>query len=224
VAPRLEGVVRDGLTKATATSLKSTYFTTYRALVRTPEGVQWLERLWANRDSVPSLTFAESDYIAMATELSLREAPTWAAILEEQLKRIENPDRRARFAFAMPALSADPAVRDQFFASLADPANRRREPWVVDGLAALHHPLRARHAQKYLRPSLDLLREIQRTGDIFFPKRWLDATLGGHNSEVAAQEVRDFLNEHADYPARLRQIILQSADELFRASGVLSGR
>jgi aminopeptidase N len=224
VAPRLEAVVRDGLTKATATSLKATYFTTYRVIARTPEAVQWLERLWAKRDSVPGLTFAENDYIAMATELSLREMPTWAAILEEQLKRIENPDRKARFAFAMPALSADPAVRDQFFASLADPANRRREPWVVDGLAALHHPLRARHAQKYLRPSLDLLREIQRTGDIFFPKRWLDATLGGHNSDVAAQEVRDFLNEQTAYPARLRQIILQSADELFRASAILSGR
>ena len=27
-----------------------------------------------------------------------------------------------------------------------------------------------------------MLREIQRTGDIFFPKRWMDATLGGHSS------------------------------------------
>jgi hypothetical protein len=28
-------------------------------------------------------------------------------------------------------------------------------------------------------PSLEMLWEIQKTGDIFFPKRWLDVTLGG---------------------------------------------
>ena len=33
-----------------------------------------------------------------------------------------------------------------------------------------------------MRPSLDLLVDIQQTGDIFFPKRWMDATLGGHRS------------------------------------------
>ena len=117
---------------------------------------------------------------------------------------------------------AERGLREFHFASLADPANRRREPWVLDGLAALHHPLRAAQARRYIRPSLDLLREIQRTGDIFFPKRWLDATFSGHNSDVAADVVRDFLDEQTDYPPRLRQIILQSADELFRASGIVA--
>ena len=53
----------------------------------------------------------------------MREVPAWKAILDEQLARIENPDRKARFAFVLPALSADPAERDAFFASLA---RRRR--------------------------------------------------------------------------------------------------
>ena len=38
-----------------------------------------------------------------------------------------------------------------------------------------------------------LLREIQRTGDIFFPKRWMDATLSGHQSASAARVVSAFL-------------------------------
>ena len=35
------------------------------------------------------------------------------------------------------------AIRDAFFESLSDVQNRRREPWVLEGLGYLHHPLRA---------------------------------------------------------------------------------
>ncbi len=83
----------------------------------------------------------------------------------------------------MPALSADPAEREKWFLSLRDVNNRRREPWVLEGLSYLHHPLRADASKKYVQPSLDMLWEIQKTGDIFFPKRWLDATLGGHQTQ-----------------------------------------
>jgi aminopeptidase N len=63
-----------------------------------------------------------------------------------------------------------------------------------------------------------MLREIQRTGDIFFPKRWMDATLWGHSSQSAASNVRAFLlSMPAAYPPRLRMTIESSADELFRA-------
>jgi aminopeptidase N len=119
----------------------------------------------------------------------------------------------------MPALSGNPGTRDAWFAALKDVNNRRREPWVLEGLSYLHHPLRAAQSEKYIRPSLDLLIDIQRTGDIFFPTRWTNAVLAGHNTRSAAQTVRTFLNEQKDYPIRLRRIILQAADELFRASG-----
>ena len=138
--------------------------------------------MWAKTETVPGLPLAESDYTTLALELAVREVEGWKAILAEQLTRIENPDRKGRFAFVMPALSADPRERDAWFRSLADVNNRRREPWVLEGLTYLHHPLRARASTGYVAPSLDLLWEIQKTGDIFFPKRWLDATLGGHNS------------------------------------------
>jgi aminopeptidase N len=118
----------------------------------------------------------------------------------------------------MPAVSADRATRDAFFKSLSDVANRRREPWVIEGLSYLNHPLRAVESQSHLRPSLELLEEIQRTGDIFFPRNWMDALLGGHNTRVASLTVQAFLSEKRDYPVRLRRIILQSADGLFRAS------
>ena len=58
--------------------------------------------------------------------------------------------------------------------------------------------------------------------DIFFPKRWMDATLGGHSSRAAAVTVRSFVaSRPAGYPDRLRRIILSSADDLFRAAKIV---
>ena len=117
-----------------------------------------------------------------------------------------------------PALSADRAIRDDFFASLADPVNRERERWVLEALFFLHHPLRATESEGYILPSLELLEEIQRTGDIFFPLGWLVANLSGHSSTSAAAIVQGFLDDRADLPPRLRGKLLQAADPLFRAA------
>jgi aminopeptidase N len=215
---KLEKTLRAGLAQASTSTMKATYFTAFRSTVTTPEGIALLERVWRRQEKIPGLILAEPDEASMALDLAVRSVPAAAAILEEQRGRFMNPDRKARFEFVMPALSDQQKTRDTWFENLRDVKNRRREPWVLEGLLYLHHPLRAAHAEKYIRPSLDLLIEIQRTGDIFFPTRWMNATLSGHNSKSAADIVRTFLNEHKDYPIRLRRIILQSSDELFRAA------
>ena len=173
--------------------------------------------MWRQQEPIAGLTFAENDFIDMAQELALRHVTGTEAILAEQHARITNPDRKARFAFVMPALSPDAEKRDAFFASLARVENREHERWVSDGLRFLNHPLRRAHAERYIQPSLEMLQEIQRTGDIFFPLDWTSAVLGGHNSPAAAQTVTAFLAAQKDYPPRLRQVIEQNADQLIRA-------
>jgi aminopeptidase N len=218
---RVEATLRAGLDAGTTASQKSAWFGALRRVAATPDTLAWLTRVWEKSETVPGLPLAEADYASLALELAVRDVPRAAEILTTQHARMENPDRKARFAFVMPALSSDPAVRERWFLALKDVANRRREPWVLEGLEYLHHPLRAPASAKYVRPSLDMLWEIQRTGDIFFPKRWLDATLGGYSSSDAAGDVRRFLATlPPDYPERLKNIVLQSADELFRAAGV----
>jgi aminopeptidase N len=224
----LEAMLRAGLDRAPSQSRKSAWFNAYRDTVLSRDGVAWLERVWRREERIPGLTFAEPDEIAMALELAVREVPGWNAILQTQLDRTQNPDRKARFAFVMPALSADAAVREAAFARFSDVANRRREPWVLESLVYLNHPLRQAHARRFVAPALEMLREIQRTGDIFFPTRWMDSTLWGHRSPETAATVRAFLervgkgsrnSSAADaYPTRLRWTILATADELFRAA------
>jgi aminopeptidase N len=102
---------------------------------------------------------------------------------------------------------------------LSDPANRRPEPWVTEALQYFHHPLRSAWSVKYLKPSLDLLPEIQRTGDIFFPKSWLDATLRGYNNQEAYLIIEKWLKENPGLTENLRNKVIQSADILKRASG-----
>jgi aminopeptidase N len=222
-APEVEAALWSGLAAAPSSSLKASYLAAYRSVSLTPGAVERLEGLWSGRETIPGLTLAESDRTALATALALREVPDASEILDAQAAAIDNPDRRARFEFVRPSLSNDANEREAFFQSLADPANREREPWVLDGLANLNHPLRRAHARRFVLPALTLLEEVQETGDIFFPGRWLGAVLNGHNDPEVAATVASFLEAHPEYPERLEAKILQSADGVVRAAAIVYG-
>ena len=223
VAPRVETALWSALADAASPTLKAAYFRAWRRVVLSDAGLEQMRRIWGTQEDVPGVPLSEPDFTALAEGLAVRGVAGAEDILERQAEQIENPDRLARFTFVRPALSADPELRETFFDGLGDPANREHEPWVLAAVGYLHHPLRAAHARRFIRPSLELVEEIQRTGDIFFPSGWLGATLGGHNSDDAADTVREFLaGLGPDYPGRLREKILQSADMLFRSASVVS--
>ncbi len=223
LAPDIEVLLWRETAAADSRSLAAAWFGAYRNAASSDEAVARLERIWRGEEDVPGVPLAEQDFTALAQALAVRGVPGGAEILAAQRDRIDNPDRRTAFEFVMPALSAAQSRRDGFFDSLADPGNRARETWVLTALGFLHHPLRAREAEGYIRPSLDLLEEIQRTGDIFFPLRWLEATLGGHQSASAAAIVEQYLAERPDLAPRLRAKVLQAADGLIRAARIVDG-
>jgi aminopeptidase N len=222
-APDIESFLWSLTEGAKLPRLKSAYFETYRSLALTGSALHNLTLLWRGELEVEGLSLSERDHTSIALLLAVHEVPDADRILDEQMDRIDNPDRSDQFVFVRSATSADPRVRDDFFDRLADETNREHEPWVLEGLGYLHHPLRAGSSERYIAPSLGLLEEIKQTGDIFFPKRWLDATLSGHSSAAVAQTVCDFLVQNPGYPRRLRQKIQQSADPLFRAASILHG-
>ncbi|MES1159449.1 MAG: aminopeptidase, partial [Bacteroidota bacterium] len=125
---------------------------------------------------------------------------------------------RQRLLYLLPALSNDIRERDRFFDSLTTAGGRKKEAWVLTGLSYLHHPLRTAISEKYLAKSLDLLEEIQRTGDVFFPQSWLQVSFSWYHTRTAAEGVRRFLQQHPDYNPKLKAKILQATDYLFRAS------
>ncbi|MFT4748414.1 MAG: aminopeptidase N [Pseudohongiellaceae bacterium] len=223
LAPQIEVLLWSQVNSDRSRSARSAFYASYRQLALSEEGTARLERLWLGEESVEGLPLSETDQIALASGLALRGLSNAEDILDQQRQRIQNPDRLARFDFVRPALSSNLASRKAFFEFLAQAENRNREAWVLNGLQYLHHPLRVADSIEFIQPALELLTEIQATGDIFFPSRWLDVNLGGHNSIEAADIVTAFLNESESLSPRLRLKVLQSSDRLFRSAGLVYG-
>ena len=137
-------------------------------------------------------------------------------ILRTQRARIDDPDRLRQFDFISRSVISDTARLDTLFNSLLVAENRRIEPWTAAVIRYLNHPLREEQSVKYIRPGLEVLEEVQRTGDIFFPKNWASALLGNHLSRPAYEEVVRFLDVHPDYSPLLKNKILQAAYSLYR--------
>lgn len=214
----LGAILRATLGSAPSISQKAAIFGTLRAVATTDTMVEWMRSLWRGDTRIDGLPLSESDYITLTKELAVR-VPDGDTLVQQQIGRTRNREGRDALAFVGPALSPDADLRGRFFDLISDPVNRRREPWVVDGMRWLHHPLRADSSVKYIEPGLLLLSEVKRTSDIFLPKRWVDAMLMGHSSPRAAGSVRRFLETRPpDYPLALRRMVLASADYLFRAA------
>lgn len=194
---------------------KQVFLDAWLALARSPESINQMIGLYNKTTEIPGFRVSDQNLTALACEIALR-SENGKEILEKELQRIENPDRRKRLEFIMPAVSGNQAERDSFFESLKKPENRNPEPWVLEALNYLHHPLREDAGTKYIAESLEMLEEIQRTGDIFFPKNWLDATLGNYQAAEVADIVNQYLNTHPQLSENLRLKVLQSADLLYR--------
>ncbi len=216
LSSRVESQLWKGVEESKSVSLKAAYFEAFRQVALSSSALKRLEAILSGGQAPPGLPLSQRHRTSIALTLALHEFPGWKELLQQQQRRIGNAERRERLAFIRDAVSDDLLQRRAFFEKLREAANRRREPWVLAGLRLLHHPLRAAESREFLAPSLEMLEEIQRTGDIFFPQRWLDASLAGHSSPQAAETVAAFLRERPDYPRRLRDKILQSADGLQR--------
>nr|AGU12346.1 Peptidase family M1 [uncultured organism] len=198
-------------------------FKAYQDVYLTSAAKSSMYTIWQQQQAPAGVKLTEDDYTSLALSIALK-SDTATLVLQQQQERIKNSDRKKRLEFLMPALSLNQQVRDDFFNSLQQRSNRAKEAWVGSALGYLHHPLRQRTSIKYLPKSLMLLEEIQKTGDIFFPQSWLGATFGSYQSAEAAQVVKEFLNSHPDYNPKLKDKILQTTDNLFRAQRLLNAQ
>jgi aminopeptidase N len=212
--------------KVNSTKDKGMQMSYFRALEKnalSQEMLLNLKNIWNDKQKVEGLTLSEEDKITLAYELKLKlEGKTGISVLSQQIEQTQNPDRKERLKFVSAALDNDEAARDKFFESLKQEKNREHEAWVLEALSYLHHPANAESASKYLLPSLELLQEIQLTGDIFFPQRWLNVTYEGHNSCKDIEVANKFLEEHPTYPPYLKNKILQAVDMSKRACSLTS--
>lgn len=220
LAVRLEKVLWTLFERKLPVDQKRAVFATLSSVFTTDQSFSKLYSAWG-LGQIGGITLSESERTRLAYELMIRKPELYHTIAFGEVERINNPDRIAQFDFTLGAVSPNPSHRIEFFEKLKNPANRKPEPWVTEALRWLHHPLRSDFSIRFIEPSLNLLPEIQRTGDIFFPKSCLDATLWGHSSPEAKKVVNDWIEANPYLSPNLKMKLIQSADMLYRANGDL---
>ncbi|MCR4031850.1 M1 family metallopeptidase [Flavobacterium panacis] len=220
VQKQLVGILYERLQANLSSNIKKTLFGLFSSVAYSESGKASLYKVWNREISITGLKLNEDDYTNMAMNLAIFKHKKADEILEKTRNSISNPDKKKRFEFLLPSLSKDESVRNAFVESLRDDSNREKESWVSVGLANVNHPLRQESAQKYIRFSLDLVDEIQRTGDIFFPKDWLDNTVGKYSSKYAFDEVQRFLKENPNFSPILKRKLFMATDLLYKAQNI----
>ncbi|WP_321309042.1 M1 family aminopeptidase [Marinifilum fragile] len=197
-------------------SKKSSLYSALSSIAETPERLSQLFKVWKEEIAIGGFSLSETKATALACNLAIKMPEKADELIKTQTERIQNPDRKKKMQFVAPALSSDPEVRKEFFESLKSEENRQIERWALEGLRYLNHPLREQEALSYLPQALELLQEIQVTGDIFFPYNWLSVSYSGLQSKEAGDITRKFLEERPDYPENLKLKILQTSDVVLK--------
>lgn len=185
------------------------------------ETVAWLREVWEKADN-PLLS--ERDYMNLSYEVAIRQPADAEEIVAVQRERLLHPsngvsvntDRVREYDFISRAVLPSRHQLDALFDELLTPEGRRIEPWAARTLSLMNHPLREGRSVGYIRPALEALEDVQRTGDIFFPANWCYALLGEHTGDDARREVESFLNAHPEINPLLRNKVLNGAYGMFR--------
>ncbi|WP_440880173.1 M1 family aminopeptidase [Tenacibaculum sp. C7A-26P2] len=201
-------------------NIQKTLFSILKNISNHKSGKEILYLIWERKIEIKNLNLNENDFTNLAIKLAIYKHPEASSILDKQLKKISNKDKKERFLWLLPSLSSDENVRDNFMISLNKAENREKESWVGDALTNINHPLRHGVSTKYLPQILDLLEEVQLTGDIFFPKRWLSNSIGHYSSSDALERVDKFISLNKNYNPILLKKLLIVTDNLKRAQTI----
>lgn len=178
----------------------------------TTKSTYYVYKLWKEHDDAQ---LSERDYMEMSYHLAQLLPHKYDEICQTQRSRLSNDDLKAEYDFVVRACHPDSTSREQLFLDLLKAENRRTEPYAAAALRLLNSETYEPQSNKYIVPALDILEEIQRTGDIFFPSDWLSALLEGHHSQQAKDIVRQWTETH-QLPAALQRKLNEKAYHLMQ--------
>ncbi|MDP3437884.1 MAG: M1 family aminopeptidase [Bacteroidales bacterium] len=213
---QIETLLWDLLSNSPNAQFRSMAFSCYINVATSADASFKLYRIWESPDLFTKVRVGERDLMRLSYELAVRYPHKYEQIKDIQRARLSSEDRKREFDFIYPSISSLRNLRDSVFNSLLNEQNREVEPWAASALSYLNHRLIQASSLEYVRPALDIIEQIQRTGDIFFPSNWLRALLGGHSSSAAKETVSAFLNDRTDLHPMLRLKVLQQSHHLNR--------
>jgi aminopeptidase N len=173
-----------------------------------PEVLAQIEKMWRQHND-PLLN--EHDYMEMAYRLAIMHPKRSQEILSTQRNRLKNEELQKEFDYVSRACNPDPNERTKVFNSLLRPENRPQEPWAFHTLQLLNSDVYEPQSNNYIESTLESLEYLQQTSDVFFPEKWMKALMEDHKSKEAAQIIENYLKSHPDYPANLKNKVLEAS-------------
>jgi len=213
IVPRVETLAADRMLHSEEQDFRIIWFRALRAIAESAEGRAQLKDLLVGKTSVPGVELRPLDRWTMVTALIALNDPDVDSLLAAEQKRDSTGDG-LKYAYVALAARPDSASKQKYFNDYLHDASRP-EDWVEQSLGAFNYWNQTELTLPYLKPALDALPQMKRERKIFFVLGWLNAFIGGQQSEAAQAQLRDFLNT-AVLDKDLQLKILEVSDELDR--------
>ena len=208
-----ERVATEQMELAQEKDFRIIWFRGLRGMAEGAVGRARLKELLSGKATVPGVELRPLDRWTMVTALIAMKDPEADAYLAAEQKRDSSGDG-LKYAYVAQAARADAETKKRYFDEYLHDA-ARPEDWIEQSLGAFNYWNQSELTKPYLKPALEALPQMKRERKIFFVLGWLNAFIGGQQSEEAVREVREFLQSGAvDKDLRLK--ILEVSDELER--------
>src|SRR5262245_48540318 len=217
IAPHIESLVFEQMVNAGEVDLRITYFRDFRSAATTSEARGGLRDLLSGKTRAAGVVIKPLDRWRIVAALLARQDAEAESLLDAERKRDASDDGRKQVYIAE-AARADTATKRRYFDDyLGVSPNGRATPedWVEGSLPAFNSPNQSPLTLPYLGPALEALPQVKRQRKIFFTLAWLNAFIGGQQSQQALDQARDFLRANRlDRDLELK--VLEVTDELER--------
>ncbi|MGH9835339.1 MAG: M1 family metallopeptidase [Blastocatellia bacterium] len=221
IAPQIEALCFDRMTKAGELGLRITYFRAFRGVATTTEAHQRLKNILSGKLTMPGVEIKPLDRWQIIRALLAQQDAEAEPLLEAERKRDTSDDGRKQ-AYIAEAARAEAATKQRYFNDYLGATQSGRavpEDWIEGSLGAFNSVNQSPLTLPYLKPALEGLPQVKRERKIFFVLAWLNAFIGGQTGQEALEQTRDFLRaSRIDRDLELK--VLEVMDELDRTTRI----
>jgi len=213
VAPRLEGLLVEGMLRADTQSRRITFFRTLAASAWSKPARAELKALLAGTLEIPGVALSSRDRFRIIARLLALGDPDAGLLLASQSEADASDDGR-RYAFAAAAAERNAETKRVYFERFTS-GSGIAESWVDAALLPFNTVEHADLTQPFLDLALAALPEFRRSRKIFFVNNWLAAFVGGQVDVAALEQVESF-ERQPELDPDLRLQLLEAMDGLAR--------
>lgn len=215
---QMQAMAKDRMVNDESKDLRIVWFRALPGLSEQAAGRETLKALLDGSLKVPGVALRQQDRWRLITALVAYGDADAQKVAEIEMRRDPSGDA-GKYMYEAFAAKPDKETKANYFHQYLTVYRDLPEDWVSDSLGAFNEWNQSALTAPYLKPSLEALAQIKQTRKIFFLVGWLNAFIGGQQSEEAQRQVYAYLKT-AQIDKDLRLKILQAVDELDKTVAV----